>query len=239
MIRHGPIKCARCWPNDATMKQERGPFRLVRDPGHWGASNPHTLVLGISKGNTQSEAFRTAAFDSVAFKGIRHRILQLFKSIGLLPSETARDFERRFSATEQDYAFASVVRCSITGLDRRKQTHTADSPNVVPAFRCGSAGLDFVQNCIDKHLVDLPNRTRLVLLFGNSDAYVDALRKIISRRRGELTPINPMAYLSKGVRFIHLAHPSKGNGHFGHFVNGEGKPGEKRKWAQQALEGEA
>jgi hypothetical protein len=204
LVSHGPVRCVRCWSDTSVALQERGPFRLVRDPGHWGASDPHTLVLGISKGNTQSRAFGTEPFDSIAFKGIRNRILEVFHAVGLLLNETAKDFERRFSASERDYAFASVVRCSITGMDRKKGVHMADSPNVLPAFQHGSLGSAFVENCVDQHLVELPPRTRLVLLLGNTDAYIRALADVIARRRTAVTPINPVAYTSGGVRFVHL-----------------------------------
>lgn len=232
---HGPVSCARCWVNASDTIQECGAFRLVRDPGHWGAAEPHTLVLGISKGNTQSKAFATAPFDSVAFKGIRHRILEVLRSVGLLLQETNEEFERRFSAAERDYAFASVVRCSITGMDRKKAIHTADSPNVLPAFRYGSAGRKFVENCVDEHLVTLPQRTSLVLLLGNTDAYIAAIANMLAYRRGTIKRINSVAYVSRDVHFVHLAHPSKGNRHFGAFVQGIGTPGIKRDLARQAL----
>lgn len=235
MLAHGPMRCARCWPDGTAAVQERGPFRLVRDPGHWGASDPHTLVLGISKGNTQASAFGTGPFDGVAFKGIRHRVLEAFQAVGLLPGETPAAFERRFSAAERDYAFASVVRCSLTGMDRKRRVHTADSPNVVPAFRRGSPGSAFVETCVDQHLVTLPQRTTRVLLLGNTDAYVAALAEVIGRRRGPVEWINAVAYASAGVRFVHLAHPSRGNGHFAAFVRGEGAAGRKRDLARAAL----
>ena len=235
MVAHGRMGCVRCWPNNSETVQECGSFKLVRDPGHWGSRDPHTLALGISKGNTQSRALNTEPFEAVAFKGIRHRILEIFQAVGLLPSETSAEFEKRFSQIECDYAFASVVRCSITGLDRKKGIHTADSPNVLPAFRKGTDGSQFVENCVDQHLVDLPGRTRLILLFGNTDQYIKDLAEVISRLRAPLLPINPVAYSSNGVRFVHLAHPSKGNGHFGAYIRGEHKPGMKRDWARQAL----
>ncbi len=235
MFKHGPSECRRCWAGPEKDVQEVGAFRLVRDPGHWGASEPHTLVLGISKGNTQSRAFAAGEFDRVAFKGIRHRMLDLLQSVGLLPGESAGQFEQRFQRDEADFAFASVVRCSITGMDRRKGVHTADSPNVIPAFDHRRSGTEFVRNCVDQHLVDLPERTRTVLLLGNTDSYVAALSRTIGERRGRVTTLNPMAYSSGGVTFVHLAHPSKGNGHFGAYLRGEGKPGLKRDHAKSAL----
>lgn len=234
-FEHGPSKCQRCWLGKHENVQSIGPFKLVRDPGHWGASIPKVLVLGISKGNTQSRAFASSDFDQVAFKGIRSRILAVFQSVGLLRGESPIDFEQRFTPSESDFAFASVVRCSLTGLDRLKGIHTADSPNVIPAFDQRSVGTRFVQNCVDEHLVNLPTRTRTVLLLGNTDSYGSAMSKMIERRRGPIRALNQMAYESEGVRFVHLAHPSKGNGHFGAYIRGERKPGWKRDLARSAL----
>lgn len=234
-FEHGRSGCRRCWTGTLGDVQQMGAFQLVRDPGHWGASEPHTLVLGISKGNTQSRAFASDPFDQVGFRGIRHRMLEILHAVGLLADEAPSNFERRFSAGEQDFAFASVVRCSITGLDKRKGVHTADSPNVIPAFDHRRAGSVFVQNCVDQHLVGLPARTRTVLLLGNTDAYVNALSQMIERQRGQIKGLNSMAYTSRGVMFVHLAHPSKGNGHFGAYIRGEGTPGLKRNQARQAL----
>jgi hypothetical protein len=237
LVSHGRVNCARCWPNDTEKLQESGPFRLVRDPGHWGATDPHTLVLGISKGNTQSKAISSEPFEAVGFKGIRHRMLQVFQAVGILPEESEQAFEKRFTASELDFAFASVVRCSVTGMDRKKGFHTADSPNVLPAFRIGSVGSKFVENCVDQHLVQFSPRTRLVLLLGNTDSYIAAMSDVISRRRGRVSTFNPMAYVSNEVLFVHLAHPSKGNGHFGSFIRGQGTAGNKRDLARQALTG--
>jgi hypothetical protein len=233
-VLHGPMACRRCWSSDAE-SQQIGAFKLVHDPGHWGATDPSTLVLGISKGNTQSSAYKNGPFDEVAFKGIRRRILEIFHSVGLSIGETPKQFESRFSATEKDFAFASVVRCSLTGIDPRKGIHTADSPNVLPAFQPHSAGYDFVSNCVDQHLANLAPRTSLVLLLGNTGKYISALRDVVAQKRGAVTGINEVAYWSAGVKFVHLAHPSKGNGHFGAFVRGEGTPGAKREMAKAAL----
>lgn len=234
MFGHGVMSCTRCW-NDDNSVQEAGSFRLVRDPGHWGAHNPQILVLGMSKGNTQSNAFGREPFEAVAFKGIRDRILQLFKSVGLLRTEELPAFERRFTAGEDDFGFASVVRCSLTGWNPRKRAFTAESPRVLPAFRPASEGYKFVANCVQQHLAQLPSRTKLVVLFGNTDGYIKAMSAAVAAARGEGESINPVAYRSAGVNFVHLAHPSRGNGHFDAFLRGEGKPGQKRDYAMQAI----
>jgi hypothetical protein len=232
---HGRMNCDRCWKNVATNVQEAGPFRLVRDPGHWGSSNPSTLVLGISKGNTQSTAFASAHFDTAAFMDIRHRLLEVLQTVGLLQNETVDAFERRFCKDELEFAFASVVRCSLTGIDRKKRVHTADSPNVVPAFKSGSAGYRFASACVDQHIARLPHSTQRVVLLGNSDAYIKHLRVLIGRLRGSLQRINDVAYHAGNVLFVHVSHPSKGNGHFGAFIRGEGTSGKKMRMARKAF----
>jgi hypothetical protein len=144
----------------------------VRDPGHWGSSNPSILVLGISKGNTQSNAFANGRFEDVAFKNIRGRLLEILQTVGLLPGEALSRFQKRFLACEREYAFASVVRCSLTGMDRRKQVHMADSPNVIPAFKPNSPGYVFVSACVDQHIGHLSPKTHTVILLGNNDQYI-------------------------------------------------------------------
>jgi len=215
--------------------QHAGNFRLVRDPGHWGATNPTTLVLGISKGNTQSSAYEKGAFDAVAFKGLRERLLEVFQSVGILPNEELQEFERRFTAAEKDFAFASVVRCSLTGIDRKSSHHTTNSGNVIRAFRSQSSGYEFVSNCVDQHLVNLAPRTSLVLVLGTTGAYISTLRKIVAIKRGRVTPINEVAYWSGAVKFVHLTHPSRTNGNLYAFIRGEGTSGRKRDLARATL----
>jgi hypothetical protein len=235
IIQHGRMTCDRCWKNVAVNAQEAGPFRLVRDPGRWGSSTPSTLVLGVSKGNTQSNAFATGNFDAAAFMGIRHRLLQVLQTVGLLQDETAADFEQRFCKDELEYAFASVVRCSLTGMDRKKPMHTADSPNVIPAFKVSSPGYRFTSACVDQHIGRLPDTTQRVVLLGNTDAYIEHLSVVVGRLRGSLQKINDVAYRAGNVLFVHISHPSKGNGHFGAFIRGEGTPGEKMRMAREAI----
>lgn len=235
MFKHGEVHCDRCWRDVDAQVQENGPFKLVRDPGHWGGENPCVLVLGISKGNTQSQAFRKSTFEDVAFKGLRDRMLMLFQATGLLDGEKIATFNRRFERGESDFAFASVVRCSITGWNPRKGHHTAESPFVIPAFKDGSPGNRFVINCAERHLAVLPDRTKVVLLLGNTGSYIRAMANVLDRVRGRVELVNPVAYRSGGVLFVHLAHPSKGNGHFGAYMRGEGLPGEKRDWARNAI----
>ena len=55
----------------------------------------------------------------------------------------------------------------------------------------------------------------------------------------EDTQINSVAFDANGVRFVHVAHPSRGNGHFNAFVQGTGTAGSKRNLAKEALDTES
>jgi hypothetical protein len=234
-VSHGQVRCDRCWSGVRASTQDAGPFRLLRDPGHWGSSNPSVLVLGISKGNTQSRAFANGEFDTVVFKGIRPRLLEALQAVGLLTGEVPAQFERRFLASETQYAFANVVRCSLTGMNRKKGIHSADSPNVIPAFSPGSPGYTFVSACVDQHIGRLPPATRTVILLGNTSAYVKNLRSLVELTLGRSVMVNDMAYRVGDVLLVHVCHPSKGNGHFGAFIRGEGTSGMKMRLARSAL----
>jgi hypothetical protein len=234
-VPHGRMTCDRCWKGVTTSTQHVGRFLLVHDPGHSGSSNPSVLVLGISKGNTQSAAIAKDDFDKVAFKNSRDRLLTILQVVGLLPNESEAEFNNRFRAGEREYGFASVVRCSVSGMDRKTSSYKADSPNVVPALKPGSEAYKFAYACVDQHIRRLPPATHTVILLGTTDAYIKHVKDLIGRTRGRVTPVNDVAYRSDGVLFVHVAHPSRGNGHFSAFISGKGSPGEKMRLAEAAL----
>jgi hypothetical protein len=117
----------------------------------------------------------------------------------------------------------------------RAKIHTADSPNVVPAFKPGSPGYAFASACVEQHIGRLPSMTRTVILLGNTDSYIKHLRKLVGRSLGCVAQINDIAYRAGGVLFVHVSHPSKGNGHFGEFNRGEGTAGAKMRLACAAF----
>jgi hypothetical protein len=234
-VPHGLMPCGRCWKGTTTQTRNVGDFRLVRDPGHAGSSNPSVLVLGVSKGRTQSEAIANGDFDKVGFKDCRDRLLKILQTVGLLSrQETEQNFDLRFTAGGRDYAFASVVRCSLTGLNRENK-YTADSPSVFPAFKPGSAAYPFIEACVDQHIGRLPPATRTVVLLGTTEIYIKRLGELIGRRLGGVTPISEVAYRAGGVLFVHVTHPSRGNGNFGAFISGEGPSGAKMRLATAAI----
>jgi hypothetical protein len=100
-----------------------GRWQAVNDPGAWGSSAPKILILGFSKGFTQAGAYRTGKFEDVPFKGMRPRLTEMLQSLGLLSNREAID--TKMLASEKDFAFGSLVRCSLArrGDDGRLDVH--------------------------------------------------------------------------------------------------------------------
>jgi hypothetical protein len=62
-------------------------FKLVNDPAAWGSREPHILVLGMTKGNSQSNAMSACVsqgdFDKVAYANFRDRLTAVLHIVGL------------------------------------------------------------------------------------------------------------------------------------------------------------
>lgn len=235
---HGPIACRDCWNDcEASAKEQvtaDGRFRLVNDPGAWGSPDPLVLVLGISKGNIQAKEFAVGEFDQVPFKNCRPRLRDSLAAAGLVEADD--DIDSRMTAAEADFAFGSVVRCSVTGLKDGKWK--AGTPEVIPAFTNPEAS-SWLDNCFRRHLAKLPDRLRVIALAGNDDRWI----KTVGDKVQVLYPesfrfVNDVVYEAGGKLWVHIAHPSGGNGHFSSFVSGaeSATQGRKRKLAREAVQ---
>lgn len=235
---HGPVGCRKCWPtnhagNVFTTSDQR--FRVVNDPGAWGSQNPAVLVLGISKGFTQAREFADGEFDSVPFKNCRTRLRDVLATVGIMEPEA--DIDDCMKSSETNFAWGSVVRCSLSGWNTTKRDFFAGTPEVLPAFKHAEASR-FLRGCMREHLADLPDRTRIVVLLGNDDRYVDTIAQELQRMyAGQYSRVSAVAHKAGERLWVHIAHPSPGNGHFTAFIDGptETPQGLKRELARQVL----
>lgn len=231
---HGPLSCARCFPDDRNLIAP-GQWRVVNDPGAWGSTNPRILVLGFSKGATQANAFRNRPFDAVPFAGARQRLTSVLQRIGVLSSNETVD--QRMRADEPDFAFGSLVRCSLSRRDGEGGAYRTSGPLIKKAFQEPEA-LAVVRNCMQRYLAKLPERLRLVILLGNDSGYVDACFREMQRLYSTgLQRINDVAYGNDEVTWVHVTHPSPGNGHFNTWLTADGNhtAGRKRELAIAAV----
>ena len=232
---HGRLTCRKCFTSAAEI-EEIEQWQVVNDPSAWGAERPEILVLGFSKGFTQATAFKSGAFEDIPFKSMRSRLTQALQRLGLLA--TTETVQTKFSATEQRFAFGSLVRCSLSRLNAKSGKRECTGQVMPKAFV--EPVRKIVQRCAETFLGRLPASVRLVIMLGSGDSYIDGCRKLIATMTGQaFRPINEVAYHTPGVLWIHIAHPSGMNGYFNPWVAGaETDPsGRKLLQALSALAG--
>jgi hypothetical protein len=245
---HGHIVCRKCWSahegeNEFLSEDKR--FKLVNDPAAWGSRNPKILVVGITKGNTQSDAMTHCDFDNIAYKGFRPRLTAVLHSVGL--ARDVNSVSDLIKKEESAYAWGSVVRCSLTGFDKEKEKEKPKDPYssksglVLPAFSHKEMSV-VVSNCFSKYLGSLPSRVELVVMLGNAKKYLEKMRQLVSQFYREDFRYDPVdegiAYKGGGRLWVHVGHPSPGNGHYTEFLNGDPASGQgkKRELAMRAIE---
>lgn len=231
---HGKIECRVCYNGSEDSIITPAPnWRMVNDPGAWGSNSPEYLVLGFSKGSTQAGLYENGQFESVAFANMRGRLTESLKAIGLLKDKEV--VSEKISDPNSNITFGSLIRCSVSRTESKNGArggYSCTGPIINKSF---NEIPHILKNCSEKYLRKLPKNLKAVILLGNSDQYVKAVRAILRRMfRESFEVINQMAVKADGHTWVHIAHPSGLNGHFNNWLSSEDGPGLKRK---QAIEG--
>jgi hypothetical protein len=197
----------------------------VRDPGAWGCANPEILVLGISKGFTQANAYTTGNFDDVAFKDCRDRLTKSLNAVRLVPDRF--DIDTAMTAAETKFGWGSLVRCSLSGWNTKAKDYRAGTKDVLPAFGHTDT-LPFIRNCVREHLYALPRETELVVLLGNDNSYLKRIRELLKNIFGSdyetiYTSSKRMSVAHRIQKrlWVHAGHPSPVNGWLDQFADGD------------------
>ena len=232
--KHGRIDCRVCFENDTNLAPLHNDWKMVNDPGAWGGSeNPEYLVLGFSKGATQANYYNKGSFEDVAFKGMRPRLTEALRAVGVLSKTEIID--TKINDSKSNIAFGSLIRCSVSRLDikasqqKNKEVYSCTGPLIKKSFK---EIPDVISSCTDKFLSHLPKSIKVVFLLGNDNGYVKSCRELLKRKfHGDLKEINSMAVTADNRIWVHLAHPSGMNGHFNKWLNSNEGAGIKRKEA--------
>ncbi len=213
---HGKISCHKCYQTSVDdLHQPHNLWNMRNDPAAWGGSEPEVLVLGFSKGSTQANIYQNGKFEDIAFGGVaRNRLDEALKRIGVLPLE--EHITKHIEDPDSRFAFGSLVRCSLT-REGKDGKHASSGPLVVKSFK---EIPDILNNCAQKFLAGLPEKTKTILMLGVADAYIDGCYKVISNIYPAMKKINDVAYCDGNKLFVHITHPSPGNGHFSSWKHG-------------------
>ena len=228
---HGPQVCKKCFVG--TQSELRlGDWRLVNNPGYYGSESPEILVLGFSKGANQNRAAGQGDFDRVAFADARHRLQQLLEVLGVMPDD--RSIDHLMTAKELQFGVASLVRCSFSKL---KDGAWKTSGDVIPSAFKDPNTLAIIRTCGTQHLGALPPSVRLVVLLGTDDRYIKQTQSLVKKLHSDWKTVSSIAFTAGGALWVHVTHPSPGNGHFKAWVEGSAqeKSGHKRELVLQAL----
>lgn len=212
---HGRVQCNLCFGGVDTMFDStrcvEGDWRITSNPLAWGSSDPEIVVLGFSKGPTQSGTLASTPHDQIAYKGGRVAVGKILAHLELIPRGTNDDLKRSVDRLISDrsgrFHFGSFIRCTV---ERREGEHWKGSGGgMLDKFVATPFGQTVSSNCAQRFLKYLPSKTRLVMMFGlgSKGNYVRAAKQIVERARpGKWRTVNEVAYTDGKVTFVHVEH---------------------------------
>jgi hypothetical protein len=214
---------------------------MRNDPGAWGSANPRFLVLGFSKGATQASIYSDGSFDDVAFGGdqTRNNLTRILQVVGILRRD--EHVSEKIRAKESEFHFGSLVRCSLARINEQrsramgKRIYETSGGLILKAF---SELPDIIRTCSTKYLLSFPTSVKAVLVLGSNDGYIKKMKHVVRTFYPHtFKEINSVAYETDALVWIHLAHPSKGNGHLSNWLeaNSSNPSGRKREMAIEII----
>ena len=198
-----PLRCNR---------NRRKGWRIRANPLSWGSSNPEILVLGFSKGPTQAGALAREPHDKIACKGARPQAYNILAHVGIVPpsADPGKAMDRLIADPNGRLAFGSLVRCTVERFDPKQQIWVGTGGDMLGRFVASPFGQTVAGRCVEFFLGDLPEQTRLVILYGmgNALSYVNAAESLICRARSApgWHRCDEVSYGDDAVTFVHVEH---------------------------------
>ncbi len=210
---HGKIDCNACFHSSPVTfdktKREEEIWRITNNPIAWGNNQPEVLVLGFSKGQTQTGALSSGNLNSVPFKGHRKKMAKVLAKIGIMKEPSSEELSKEISSKTGRFHFGSLIRCAVERHDLKKNIWKGSGCGMLNRFIATPFGREISQNCAQKFLSELPPSVKLIVMFGLGSKlnYVEACFKIISEARGgNWRLINKVAYTNGNIVVVHVEH---------------------------------
>lgn len=217
---HGRVSCVRCFAQkqetefDNTMiEASDGKWRISLNPLTWGSVEPEIVVLGFSKGPTQAGSLSKSPHDEIAYKGSRKNVGKILAHIDLLPQLTSGEYKTAVDGIISDetgrFHFGSLVRCTVERYDETAKDWKGSGGGMLDKFMKTPFGDEVATNCASQFLGALPEKTKLVVMFGLGTRlnYVKSARKLFEKAlSGTWDTVNKVAYSNGKVIFVHVEH---------------------------------
>jgi hypothetical protein len=211
------VSCSLCYREPSLLfdvsKRTEGDWRITANPLSWGSTKPEVVVLGFSKGPTQAGALASAPHDEIAYKRSRLNVGRILAHVGLIsagpPDALKRRVDRLIADKAGRFHFASLVRCTVERYDRKSASWKGSGGGMLDKFIATPFGASVASNCTATFLRDLPEETRLVVMFGlgTNLNYVASAYELFRRARpGNWTMINSVAYTDQKITVVHVEH---------------------------------
>lgn len=213
---HGRIDCSRCYSRDVVFDETTetiGNWRITANPLAWGNPSPEVVILGFSKGPTQAGATAAAPHDQIAYKGSRLNVGKILARVGLLEQLDSESVKRRLDEIIADqngrFHFGSLVRCTVERFDQKSGKWKGSGGGMLDKFVASELGREVAANCTDEYLSQLPEKTKLVVMFGLGSKlnYVSEAYKLFQKARpGDWRSLNDVSYTDGVITVVHVEH---------------------------------
>lgn len=214
---HGHISCTVCHTSPLVFDETRTlstdqTWRITANPLAWGNSEPEVLVLGFSKGPSQAGELGNLPHNEIPYRKGRKQVGKILAHVGLLPAtgpeELKRLVDQAIADTSGRFGWGSLVRCTVERFDQKSQTWVG-SGGMIDQFMEHEFGKRISRACATRFLRDLPQPTRLVVMFGlgAKGSYVRTARRTIEAARpGAWRTVNEVAYTDGRITVVHVEH---------------------------------
>lgn len=215
--KHGRIDCKECHEKslvffDKTQKSD-GNWRITANPLAWGNTSVEIVVLGFSKGPTQAGALASTPHDQIAYKGSRLNVGKILAHIGLLENAEdeilKRTVDEAIANENGRFHFGSLIRCTVERKDPKTGEWKGSGGGMLDKFVATTFGQSVARTCATKFLGDLPESTKLIVMFGlgTKQNYVrEAFKLFQVARPGRWHWVNEVSYSDSKVTVVHVEH---------------------------------
>lgn len=216
---HGRVDCTVCFKSKPVIfdqtKETDGNWRITANPLAWGNQNAEIVILGFSKGQTQSGALANTSHDEIAYKKGRVSVGKILAHVGLIPkgdNQFLRNTVDKIIADKTGrFHFGSLIRCAVEQRDKKSPNDWISSgAGMLDKFVATKFGQDIAQRCSANFLGNLPLQTKLVVMFGMGakQNYIEESYNLFQKARPTKIwkRINEVAYYDGEIMVVHVEH---------------------------------